>query len=169
MPTQEKESIRYLEHAIFDLDSMDPPIHNYLISLYIKHQPECVWPFLQKFTGAENIYYDVKYTLRLCMDTNQMPKESVYLYCVLDQLEEAVSIALKQLEIEDAKNCLKYAKNDAVKRKIWLQIAEHIVTQENDIQTAMACLNECNDLVKIEDILPFFPSKNLLQLISYFV
>merc|ERR1711860_107910 len=77
------------------------------------------------------------YALRLCTDNKELPKESVYLYCVLNQLEEAVSLALNRLTLDDAKKCLKYAKSDEIKRKIWLQIAEYVV--------------------KNEDILPFFP------------
>lgn len=156
MPNQEKEAIRYLEFAVYNLESMHSGVHNYLLSLYIKHQPECVWPFLQKFQN-DQIRYDVKYALRLCTETKVLHKESVYLYCVLDQLEEAVSLALNRLTLDDAKKCLNYAKNDEIKRKIWLQIAEYVVKNDNDIQSAMACLAECEDLVKIEDILPFFP------------
>ena len=37
-------------------------------------------------------------------------------------------------------------------------IAKHVVKNENDIKQAMACLQECNGLVKVEDILPFFPN-----------
>ena len=157
MPIQEEEAIRYLEFAVDKLESMHSGVHNYLLSLYIKHKPERVWPFLEKFSGPDRIRYDVKYALRLCTDNQELPKESVYLYCVLNQLEEAVSLALKSLTLDDAKNCLKYAKSDEIKRKIWLQIAEYVVKNDNDIQSAMACLAECEDLVKIEDILPFFP------------
>jgi hypothetical protein len=34
--------------------------------------------------------------------------------------------------------------------------ARHVVEEEEDIKRAMEFLNEC-DLLKIEDILPFFP------------
>ena len=37
-------------------------------------------------------------------------------------------------------------------------IAKHVVKNENDIKQAMACLQECNGLVKVGDILPFFPN-----------
>ena len=36
-------------------------------------------------------------------------------------------------------------------------LARHVVEQEKDIDRAMEFLNECKDLLKIEDILPFFP------------
>ena len=88
-----------------------------------------------------------------------MYKETVYLFCVLDQLEEAVSIALKHLSLEDAKKCLDFAQdNTEARRKIWLMIAKDEVENKNDIKEAMACLQECEGLVKVEDILPFFPN-----------
>ena len=37
-------------------------------------------------------------------------------------------------------------------------IAKHEVKNKNDIKQAMACLKECQGLVKVEDILPFFPN-----------
>ena len=61
--------------------------------------------------------------------------------------------------LDDAKKCLDFAgDNDEIKRKVWLMIAKHVVKNENDIKQAMACLQECNGLVKVEDILPFFPN-----------
>ena len=87
-----------------------------------------------------------------------MQKEAVYLFCVLGQLEEAVTVSLECLSIDDAKKCLEFARdNDEEKRKIWLMIAKHVVKNENDIRQAMAIIDECGGLVKVEDILPFFP------------
>ena len=48
---QELEAVRYLEFCVDKLGSRDPPVHNYLLSLYIKHKPKEVWPYLQKFSG----------------------------------------------------------------------------------------------------------------------
>jgi len=156
---QELEAIRYLEYCVEQLENKDPPVHNYLLSLYIKHQPEAVWPYFQRFKGSENIKYDVKYALRLCCERADMHREAVYLFCVLGHLEEAVTVALEQLTLDDAKKCLDFAgDNDEIKRKVWLMIAKHVVKNENDIKQAMACLQECNGLVKVEDILPFFPN-----------
>ena len=160
---QELEAIRYLEFCVNKLENKDAPVHNYLISLYIKHQPTEVWPYLQKFSGNENIKYDVRYVLRLCCEKPDMHREAVYLFCVLDQLEEAITVSLQFLDIDHAKECLKFAKtkdNDK-KKKLYLMIAEHVVKHDNDIKQAMAFLQYCDEkdkgLVKVEDILPFFP------------
>ena len=40
-----------LEYCVEQLENKDPPVHNYLLSLYIKHQPEAVWPYFQRFKG----------------------------------------------------------------------------------------------------------------------
>ena len=48
---QELEAIRYLEYCVETIGTRDPPVHNYLLSLYIKHRPESVWQYLQRFSG----------------------------------------------------------------------------------------------------------------------
>ena len=104
--------------------------------------------------------FDVKYALRLCCEKPDMHKESVYLFCVLGQLEEAITIALELLTVDDAIKCLEFAKdeNDDKKKKLYLMIAEHVIKEHNDIKKAMSFLEQnCHGLVKIEDILPFFP------------
>lgn len=110
----------------------------------------------------EDIKYDVKYALRLCTEKSNMSRECVFLFCILGQIEEAVSIALEKLTLEEAKKCLEFAPEteagDEIKRKVWLSIAKHVMKNEQDIKQVMACLQECNGLVKVEDILPFFPN-----------
>merc|ERR1712223_669626 len=142
---QELQAIRYLKFCVEELDN--------------KHQPDKVWDYLQKFSGQENIRYDVKYILRLCCEKEDMHQETVYLFCVLGQLEEAITVSLQFLSVAQATQCLDFAQNmDAdKKKKLYLMIAEHVVTNENDIKQAMAFLQDCHGLVKVEDILPFFP------------
>ena len=45
-------------------------------------------------------------------------------------------------------------------RRIWLRLARYVVEKEQDIKQAMKFLEQCQGLVKIEDILPFFPGGN---------
>ena len=105
-----------------------------------------------------------------------MHQEAVYLFCVLGQLEEAITVSLQFLSVEQAIKCLEFAQNmdDDKKKKLYLMIAEHVVTNENDIKQAMAFLQDCHGLVKVEDILPFFPDfvtigeNELLYLFHYF-
>ena len=115
--------------------------------------------FSSDYFSQENIRYDVKYILRLCCEKEDMHQEAVYLFCVLGQLEEAITVSLQFLSVEQAIKCLEFAQNmdDDKKKKLYLMIAEHVVTNENDIKQAMAFLQDCHGLVKVEDILPFFP------------
>ena len=46
--------------------------------------------------------------------------------------------------------------DEELRKKLWLKIARHVVLEEKDVKKAMNCLSSC-DLLKIEDILPFFP------------
>lgn len=56
-----------------------------------------------------------------------------------------------------AKSCADLpADDEELKKKLWLKIARHVVQEEKDVKKAMVCLSSCN-LLKIEDILPFFP------------
>ena len=114
-----------MEFAIGRLGSRAPATHNFLILLYIKHCPERLDPYLKEQGFAvDAIPYDVKYTLRLCEGRGTLHRECVTLHCVLGQLEEAVALALDQVDLEQAKLCLQFAEgNKEVQRKIWLKIA----------------------------------------------
>lgn len=49
------------------------------------------------------------------------------------------------------------AECEELRKKLWLQIAKRVVEEEKHISTATAFLQDCN-VLKIEDILPFFPN-----------
>lgn len=154
---QELESIRYIEHCIQRLDHKGAALHNYLVALYIKHQPEKMEEYLAEQGASldDDLPYDVNYTLHLCQEAGLI-KECVRLYCLLGQLDEAIDLALT-IDLDQAKRCLEFAHEEDDRRKIWLHIAKFVVQQKNDIKQAMDCLKECQNLVNIEDILPFFP------------
>lgn len=61
------------------------------------------------------------------------------------------------VDVDLAKQCADLPEEDEeLRKKLWLKIARHVVQEEEDVQTAMACLASC-PLLKIEDVLPFFP------------
>ena len=70
--------------------------------------------------------------------------------------EEAVDLALT-VDLELAKqNAEMPVEDDELRKKLWLRIARHVVeTEKDDVRSGMAILQQC-DLLKIEDILPFF-------------
>lgn len=61
------------------------------------------------------------------------------------------------MDVDLAKSCADLPEDDEeLRKKLWLKIARHVVQEEKDVKKAMNCLSSCN-LLKIEDILPFFP------------
>jgi len=68
-------------------------------------------------------------------------------------------VALK-IDVELAKSITdrkELEEDDEMRKKLWLKIARHVVDEDGNIKQAMLFLQESGDLLKIEDILPFFP------------
>ncbi|KAH9519313.1 Vacuolar protein sorting-associated protein 18 like protein [Bulinus truncatus] len=154
---QGSEAIKYLEFCIQKLDNKDQAIHNFLLSLYAKLQPDDLMKYLQQQgENPETICYDVKYALRLCSEFN-LKKACVHIYSLMGLYEEAVDMALC-VDVELAKQQAEKPDEEDrdMRKKLWLRIARHVVEEEKDIKRAMEFLHEC-DRLKIEDILPFFP------------
>lgn len=58
--------------------------------------------------------------------------------------------------------------DEDLRKKLWLMIAKHVVEQEKgtkreNIRMAIAFLKETDGMLKIEDILPFFPDFALID------
>jgi len=161
-------AIRYLEFSISELNVTDTAVHNYLLSLHVQYQPNSVLSYLkQQGDDVSSVCYDVKYALRLCLqaltstceDKFTLHLSCVHLYIIMKLYEEAVAMAL-QVGVNEAKEVvlLQQIENEVeIKKKLWLMIAKHAVQEEKDIKKSMLLLKESQDLLKIEDILPFFP------------
>lgn len=52
--------------------------------------------------------------------------------------------------------------DEVLRKKLWLTIAKHVVQDNKDIKSALEFLKQSN-LLKIEDILPFFPDFVLID------
>ena len=119
--------------------------------------------------------------MRVC--TQQHKTEAcITIYSAMGLYEEAVELSLQRNDLETAKfNADKPDEDDALRKKLWLRIARHVVEKERDIKKYVMCLllfepsffffwllllllfacrameflKEC-DLLKIEDVLPFF-------------
>jgi len=105
---------------------------------------------------VNRVRYDPKYTLMLCLE-RQLDIPCIHLYTIMGLYEEGVDLAI-QVDLDLAKATADVPENDLeLRRKLWLKIAKHVVKEKNDIQQAMEFLQQC-DLLKIEDILPFFPN-----------
>lgn len=58
--------------------------------------------------------------------------------------------------------------DEDLRKKLWLMVAKHVIEQEKgtkreNIRKAIAFLKETDGLLKIEDILPFFPDFALID------
>ncbi|KAF7993970.1 hypothetical protein HCN44_011239 [Aphidius gifuensis] len=151
-----KEVITYLEFCVYQQGCTDQAIHNFLLSLYVKFKRNDV----MRYIGSQDqditmVHYDVHYALRLCQESG-LTEACVQLSALLGLWTTAVDLALT-INVELAKQIVAMpSHNDnELKKKLWLKIAEHVVRERDDIQQAMEFLQQC-DLVRIEDILPFF-------------
>ncbi|KAJ4729899.1 vacuolar protein sorting-associated protein 18-like [Melia azedarach] len=167
------EVIKYLEFCVHRLHNEDPGVHNLLLSLYAKQEDDsALLRFLQcKFgKGRENgpdFFYDPKYALRLCLKEKRM-RACVHIYSMMSMHEEAVALALQvdpELAMAEAD---KVEDDEDLRKKLWLMVAKHVIEQEKgtkreNIRKAIAFLKETDGLLKIEDILPFFPDFALID------
>ncbi|PSR95312.1 Vacuolar protein sorting-associated protein [Actinidia chinensis var. chinensis] len=167
------EVIKYLEFCVHHLQNEDPGVHNLLLSLYAKQEDDStLLRFLQcKFgkgrSNGPEFFYDPKYALRLCLKEKRM-RACVHIYSMMSMHEEAVALAL-QVDPELAKaEADKVEDDEDLRKKLWLMVAKHVVEQEKgtkreNIRKAIAFLKETDGLLKIEDILPFFPDFALID------
>ncbi|ORY51491.1 hypothetical protein BCR33DRAFT_655948 [Rhizoclosmatium globosum] len=152
------QAVRYLNYVIERLGNTDASIHNYLLSLYVSsaiaEEERGLLGFLT--SQDEESHYDVQYALRLCMKEG-LVKSSIFIYSKLGLFEQAVDLALKNQDLQLAQiNADKPIDDEILRKKLWLKIARHVVDEKKDIKQAIDFLKQC-DLLRIEDILPFFP------------
>ncbi|KAJ8923177.1 hypothetical protein NQ315_001731 [Exocentrus adspersus] len=151
-----QEAIKYFEFCIDKLKNTDRAIHNFLVSLYAKHSPDKLMEYLNS-QGQELslVNYDVHFALRLCHEHN-LTEACVQLSGLLGLWEASVDLALT-VNLELAKKMANMSPDSdlELRKKLWLKIAQNVVSGKDDIQQAMTFLKQC-DLIKIEDILPFF-------------
>ena len=111
--------------------------------------------------------YDARLALRLCRRAG-MVRACVHIYSALGMYEEAVGLAL-DVSVELAKAVASQPdEGSPLRKKLWLRMARHVVEGggEGDekaeatperFSVAMSFLNDAGGLLKVEDILPFFP------------
>lgn len=155
--TKCSESMRYLEHCINTLGIKNQMIHNYLFELYTRYRDEATLiKYLEENVESESrqYYMDLQFGLRLCTEL-KLNKACVHLYSAMGLFDEALHLAL-EFDVDLAKSIAGQADSEEHQKKLWLIISERVLTENRDIQLATRMLKECT-LLKIEDILPFFP------------
>lgn len=158
------ETIRYLEHCIKNLRTDSKVIHNYLFELYARHKDEnTLIEYLDNELSPDNVqqpHLDLQLCLRLCTEL-KLIKACVSLYSYMGMYDEALSLTLN-VDLELAKSVARKPDCEDEQKKMWLIIAEHVLTMNKDIQIATDLLRE-SKLLRIEDILPFFPDSKTID------
>lgn len=141
-----QQSIRYLEHAIFNSHNIDPAVHNALLTLLAlprsssdtKEHEDDLLHFLQTAPVNDETgkpYFDLDYALRICKMNKQI-RASVEIYTKMELYEASVELALQHGDVELAKyNADLPLDDDLQRKKLWLQIAKHVVQEKNDLKT----------------------------------
>jgi hypothetical protein len=183
-PLSPNQAARYLNYVIFEQNNNSSTIHNLLITFYASpssSSPQDDGPLLRFLSTApsdpltDKPYYDLDYALRLCKQTGRT-QACVHIYSKMGLWENSVDLAIEKGDLELAKiNADKPEDDEQLRKKLWLKIARYVVQDKKDIKTfvllvfkiietplmthlfsAMRFL-ENTDLLKIEDVLPFFP------------
>lgn len=169
---QANEAMRFLEHCVNRFNSEDQSIHNSLLSLYLQHSPGKLLDYVKQRKDGTEIHFDKLMLARLCTGRDDvcLNEACVYLYRMLGWYEEAVDLALS-LNVELAREVANSVDSedfnftamnndnhtDELKKMLWLRIARHVIEKENDVYKAMEFLQDLNDTIAIEDVLPYFP------------
>ncbi|KAG9067424.1 hypothetical protein KI688_012207 [Linnemannia hyalina] len=159
----QNQAIRYLSYVVTQLENTDPAIHNFLLTLYAT-QPTRDETALRNFLATEGraMHYNLDYALRICTQNNRI-QSCVHIFSSMGLYGEAVDLALKHNDLDLARiNADKPEDDDMLRKTLWLKIARHVVKEKKDIKAAMEFLSN-SDLLKIEDILPFFPDFVLID------
>ncbi|KAJ8083844.1 tethering complex subunit [Marasmius tenuissimus] len=168
-PLSPDQAVRYLNDVVFEQQNTSTTIHNLLITFYVSPSSSLSsstvtddGPLLRFLSSAPSDpltnkpYYDLDYALRLCKQSGRT-QPCVHIYSKMGLYENSVDLALEKGDLELAKiNADKPEDDQPLRKKLWLKIARYVVQDKKDIKTAMHFLED-TDLLKIEDILPFFP------------
>ncbi|KAI8074843.1 Pep3/Vps18/deep orange family-domain-containing protein [Gongronella butleri] len=157
------QTIRYLSHVVNKLHNTDPAVHNALLTLYATQATRDETALLSFLKNeGRDMYYNPDYALRLC---NQFGRSQscIYLYSAMGFYEEAVHQALRLGDLDVARtHADKPFDDDDLAKKLWLAIAKYVIQEKHDIKTAMEYVKQSN-VLKIEDILPYFPDYILID------
>ncbi|XP_030245587.1 vacuolar protein sorting-associated protein 18 homolog [Drosophila navojoa] len=151
---QREQVIRYLEFAVYTLNTVNEAIHNFLLHLYAQYDPKLLMKYLEIQGRDESlVHYDIHFALKVCTELD-VKVACVFLQCMLCMWTTAVDLAL-EFDMQLAKDTASKPQDRETRRKLWLRIAYHDIKGTNDVKKALSLLKQC-DLLRIEDLLPFF-------------
>ncbi|KAH8895039.1 Pep3/Vps18/deep orange family protein [Thozetella sp. PMI_491] len=156
-PLAQNQAIRYLQYVVGQLNSTDSAVHNTLVSMYASHPSKDETALLSYLESqGDEQRFDSDFALRLCIE-NRRVLSCVHIYTSMGQYVQAVDLALSHNEIELASIIAdRPMTKPALRKKLWLAVAKKVISQSDGIKTAIEFLRRC-DLLKIEDMIPFFP------------
>mmetsp|Transcript_1320 Transcript_1320/g.3893 ORF Transcript_1320/g.3893 Transcript_1320/m.3893 type:complete len:989 (-) Transcript_1320:17-2983(-) len=147
------QAVKFLKFCVEERGNRDPALHNLLVSLLAQQADEKeLLAFLHALAGRH--VFDFKYGLRVCTE-NRKRRACVHIYGEMRLFEEAVALALEE-EVSLAVYYANKPSDPELRKKLWLQIARHVMEREQDVKKALAMLADCQ-VLRIEDVLPFFP------------
>lgn len=166
-PDGRQAVLRYVAYAMDVIGSQDSAVHDLAAALYSLEEGEAgLLAYIARARGpTDRPLYDTKYVLRLVAERNK-PRAEVKLLCELGMYEDAVNRALRvDLSLAQAVAGSPPEEDIALRHRLWLAVARHVVQgaggatgdQADAIRKAVQLLKEAGGLLKIEDVLPFFP------------
>ena len=162
IPLSQNQAVRYLNFCINAQNSTDGAIHNTLISIYASDSSSsesALLSYLSNQSLSNNPSYDTDFAFRLCIQHSRV-QSAVHIYSSLGQYSAAVSLALKYDEIGLATMVADRPvdTDPALRKRLWLAVAKKVISSQGkgSIKTAIDLLKRC-DLLRIEDLIPFFP------------
>ena len=164
IPNNQNQAARYLNFCITSLGSTDVALHNTLISIYAASDSPDETALLKYLISQSHLNkpnYDTDFAIRLCIQHKRI-HSVVHIYSSTGQYDSAVSLALKHDEIELASQVadqIADSSDTALRKKLWLSIAQKVVSGRGtgSIKKALEFLERCNNLLRIEDLIPLFP------------
>ena len=163
VPLEKNQAVRYLLFYINTLQSQVSAIHNALISIYASHptpSESALLSYLSTHSLANPPPYDTDFAFRLCIQHSRV-QSAVLIYTSMGSFASAVDLALKHNEIDLASSVADRpaaASEAPLRKRLWLAVAKKVISQQGtgSIKTAIDLLKRC-DLLRIEDLIPFFP------------
>lgn len=139
------EAARYLQYTILQHQNDEAAVHNALLTLHAGSEDEAdLLRFLlvaPEDPATSRPYYDLDYALRVCKAKNRV-QACVQIYSKLGLYESSVDLALANADLELAKmNADKPEDDEALRKKLWLKIARHVVGEKQDIKTCVPSLS----------------------------
>ncbi|KAJ4392223.1 tethering complex subunit [Gnomoniopsis smithogilvyi] len=157
-PLSQNQAVRYLLYVVNQLNSLDAAVHNTLVSMYASHPSRDESALLSYLESqGDEPHFDRDFALRLCIQHKRV-LSCVHIYTDMGQYLQAVDLALSHDEIDLASLIAdRPMSNPQLRKRLWLAVAKKVISQSNGIKTAIDFLKKCNDLLRIEDLIPFFP------------